>query len=153
MALFDCSEEIQRQVNLRGEDACYHIVGDDKKESIDHKNELVREKDAEIIKIAKPIWINLVKSSNIKDYGGFTKDFSSQMLYGANEVELGKQWASNKLLTSLSEDPEVLGCIRRDNFITVLYKQTSKTVPGEFLGRLVLGLEGDMVKVFGATIY
>ena len=109
--------------------------------------------DSEIIKIAEPVWINLVKSSNIKDYGGFTKDFSSQMLYGANEVELGKQWASNKLLTSLSEKHEVLGCIRRDNFITVLYKQKSNTIPGEFLGRLVLGIEGDMVKVFGATIY
>ena len=82
---------------------------------------LLEKSDDEIIKIANPIWLNLVKSSNIKDYGGFTKDFSSQMLYGANEVELGKQWASNKLLTSLSEQQEVLGCIRRDNFITVLY--------------------------------
>ena len=109
--------------------------------------------DKEIQEIAKPIWDNLVKTSNIKDYGGFTKDFSSQMLYGANEVELGKQWANNKLLTSLSEKQEFLGCIRRDKFITVLYKQKSNTVSGEFLGRLVLGLEGDMVKVFGATIY
>ena len=109
--------------------------------------------DDEIIKIANPIWDNLVRSSNNKDYGSFTKDFSSQMLYGANEVELGKQWANNKLLTSLSEKQEFLGCIRRDKFITVLYKQKSNTVPGEFLGRLVLGLEGDMVKVFGATIY
>ena len=109
--------------------------------------------DDEIIQIANPIWDNLVRSSNNKDYGSFTKDFSSQMLYGANEVELGKQWANNKLLTSLSEKQEFLGCIRRDKFITVLYKQKSNTVPGEFLGRLVLGLEGDMVKVFGATIY
>ena len=100
--------------------------------------------DDEIIKIANPIWENLVRSSNNKDYGSFTKDFSSQMLYGANEVELGKQWANNKLLTSLSENQE---------FITVLYKQKSNTVSGEILGRLVLGLEGDMVKVFGATIY
>ena len=109
--------------------------------------------DDEIIKIANPIWDNLVRSSNNKDYGSFTKDFSSQMPYGANEVELGKQWANNKLLTSLSEKQEFLGCIRRDKFITVLYKQKSNTVSGEFLGRLVLGLEGDMVKVFGATIY
>ncbi len=109
--------------------------------------------DDEIIEIASPIWANLVKSSNIKDYGGFTKDFSSQMLYGANEVELGKQWASNKLLTSLSENQSVLGCIRRDKFVTILYKQTSNAIPGEFLGRLVLGMEGEMVKVFGATIY
>ena len=109
--------------------------------------------DEEIIKIANPIWQNLIKSSNMKDYGGFTKDFSSQMLYGANEVELGKQWANNKLLTSLSEKQEFLGTIRRNQFITVLYKQTSQTMPGEFLGRLVLGVEDDLVKVFGATIY
>ena len=114
---------------------------------------LLDKTDKEIIEIAKPIWDNLVKASNIKNYGGFTKNFSSQMLYGANEVELGKQWANNKLLTSLSEENEVFGCIRRDQFVTVLYKQTSKTVSGEFLGRLVLGIEDDTVKVFGATIY
>ena len=114
---------------------------------------LLEKSDQEIIDIANPIWENLVKSSNIKDYGGFTKDFSSQMLFGANEVELGKQWANNKLLTSLSDKKEVFGCLRRDFYITVLYKQTSNTVPGEFLGRLVLGVEDDEVKVFGATIY
>mgnify|MGYP005759475953 CR=1 FL=1 len=114
---------------------------------------LLEKSDKEIKNIAQPIWDNLVKSSNIKDYGTFTKDFSSQMLYGANEVELGKQWANNKLLTSLSEKQEFLGTIRRDQFITVLYKQTSNTIKGEFLGRLVLGTEGDLVKVFGATIY
>ena len=114
---------------------------------------LLDKKDEEIFKIAEPIWDNLVKSSNMKDYGSFTKDFSSQMLYGANEVELGKQWAGNKLLTNLSEKKEFLGCLRRNNFVTVLLKQNSNTVPGDFLGRLVLGLEGDEVKVFGATIF
>ena len=49
---------------------------------------LLDKKDQEIFKIAEPIWDNLVKSSNMKDYGSFTRDFSSQMLYGANEVEL-----------------------------------------------------------------
>ena len=120
-------------------------------------NELAKQfpelSEQEIKEIAQPIWDNLVKCSNIKDYGGFTKDFSSQMLYGANEVELGKQWANNKLLTSLSEKQEFLGTIRRNQFITVLYKQTSQTMPGEFLGRLVLGVEDGLVKVFGATIY
>ena len=115
--------------------------------------ELMDKSDQEIKEIAQPIWDNLVKCSNIKDYGGFTKDFSSQMLYGANEVELGKQWANNKLLTSLSEKQEFLGTIRRNQFITVLYKQTSQTMPGEFLGRLVIGVEDGLVKVFGATIY
>ena len=114
---------------------------------------LLEKSDQEIIDIANPIWDNLVRSSNIKDYGGFTKDFSSQMLFGANEVELGKQWANNKLLTDLSNKREVFGCLRRDLYVTVLFKQKSNTVPGEFLGRLVLGVEDDEVKVFGATIF
>ena len=114
---------------------------------------LLDKSDKEIESLAQPIWNNLVTSSNIKDYGGFTKDFSSQMLYGANEVELGKQWANNKLLTSLKEEFKPFGCLRRGLNITVLIKQTSKEIPGEFLGRLVLGVEDEEVKVFGATIY
>ena len=110
-------------------------------------------KDDEVYAVAKPIWDNLVKSSNLKDYGGFTKDFSTQMLFGANEVELGKQWANNELISSLSEGCKAFGCIRRGLYITILYKQTSTKIPGEFLGRLVLGDEGDQVKVFGATIF
>ena len=114
---------------------------------------LLNKSDEETIKIAEPIWDNLIKSSNIKDYGGFTKDFSSQMLYGANEVELGKQWASNELISSLSENCKAFGCLRRGQYITILYKQTSTKVPGEFLGRLVLGEEDGLIKVFGATIF
>ena len=114
---------------------------------------LLEKTDKEILEIANPIWDDLVKYSNNKDYSGFTKHFSAQMLYGANEVELGKQWTNNKLLTSLSKQKEFLGCLKRNNFVTVLFKQKSDTVPGEFLGRLVLGIEDDKVKVFGATIF
>jgi len=114
---------------------------------------LLEKTDEEILEIASPIWDDLVKYSNNKDYSGFTKHFSAQMLYGANEVEIGKQWTNNKLLTSLSKQKEFLGCLRRNNFVTVLFKQTSNTVLGDFLGRLVLGIEDDQVKVFGATIF
>ena len=75
------------------------------------------------------------------------------MLYGANEVELGKQWSNNKLLTSLSNQKDFLGCLRRNNFVSVIFKQKSDTVSGDFLGRLVLGVEDDKIKVFGATIF
>ena len=114
---------------------------------------IIDKSDEEIIKVAEPIWANLVRSSNIKDYGGFTKDLSSQMLYGANEVELGKQWANNELISTLSEGCKALGCIRRGLYITVLFKQKSTKISGEFLGRLVLGEEDGLVKVFGATIF
>jgi len=109
--------------------------------------------DEEIIKIATPLWDDLVKASNMRDYSGFTKNFSAEMLYGANEVEIGKQWASNKLLTNLSNEREVMGCLRRDLHVTVLFKQKSNTMKGDYLGRLVLGEEGDEVKIFGATIF
>jgi len=114
---------------------------------------LLEKTDEEILKIANPIWDNLIKCSNNKDYSGFTRDFSAQMLYGANEVELGKQWANNKLLTSLSNQKDFLGCLRRNNFVSVIFRQKSDTVSGDFLGRLVLGVEDDKIKVFGATIF
>ena len=115
--------------------------------------DLLSKSDEEIFKIGKPFWENLVRASNMKDYGGFTKDFSTQMLFGANEVELGKQWASNKLISSLTDNFQAFGCLRRGMHVTVLFKQTSTTEEGEFLGRLVLGEEGGAVKVFGATIF
>ena len=114
---------------------------------------LLEKTDQEILEIANPLWDELVKYSNNKDYGGFTKHFSAQMLFGANEVELGKQWANNKLLTSLSKERKCFGCLRRNNHVTVLFKQTSDKVPGEYLGRLVLGDEGNKIKIFGATIF
>ena len=114
---------------------------------------LIKKTDEEIIKIATPLWDELVKASNRRDYSGFTKNFSAQMLYGANEVELGKQWANNDLITNLNETYEPFGTLRRGEHITILIKQTNKEIPGEFLGRLVLGVEDDTIKVFGATIY
>ena len=50
-------------------------------------------------------------------------------------------------------DSKAIGCLRRGKYVTIVYKQTSTEVSGDFLGRLVLGDEGDEVKVFGATIF
>ena len=50
--------------------------------------DILSKTDDEIYELAKPIWDNLVKSSNLKDYGGFTRDFSTQMLFGANDCLL-----------------------------------------------------------------
>ena len=115
--------------------------------------ELIKKSDKEIIEIANPFWNELIKSSNKKDYNAFTRNFSKEMMLASNEVEIGKQWSRNEMLTSLSPEYTNLGCLRRNNFVTVLYKQRSKTVEGDFLGRLVLGIEEDEIKIFGATIF
>ncbi len=75
------------------------------------------------------------------------------MLYGANEVEIGKQWANNDLLVNLSNDKICLGCLRRNEYVTVLYKQKSTKLSADFLGRLVIGSEEGIIKIFGATIF
>ena len=96
--------------------------------------DFLKKTDEEIFKIADPFWVDLVKASNQQDYGSFTKNFSETMLMGAHEVEIGKQWANNKLLSTLKEEANPLGCLRRNEHITVLYKQKSQTMSGEFLG-------------------
>ena len=115
--------------------------------------DLIQKTDKEILEIAQPLWDNLINCSNAQDYFGFTKDFSARMLFGANEIELAKQWANNEVITNLKQENDFLGCIRRDEHITVLFKQKSTISDGDYLGRLVLGVEDGEVKIFGATIF
>ena len=115
--------------------------------------DLLEKSDSEILEIAKPLWNNLINCSNTKDYFGFTKDFSARMLFGANEIELAKQWSNNEVITNLKHENDFLGCIRRDGHVTVLFKQKSSVSDGDYLGRLVLGIEDGEIKIFGATIF
>lgn len=109
--------------------------------------------DDEILEIANPMWSNLLKNSNNQNYIGFTKHFSKEMLRGANEIEVGKQWARNELTKNLCKEMELLGILRRGECVSVLYKQKNNNIPGEYLGRLVLGVEDGAVRIFGATIF
>lgn len=114
---------------------------------------IIDKTDSEILEIANPMWADLVKYSNEGNYGAFTRNFSSSFIAGANEVEMGKQFARSELAKNLSPDYEYLGIIRRGQHVTVLYKQRSSKKDGEWLGRLVLGYEQDKVKIFGATLF
>ena len=109
--------------------------------------------DEDILKAANPYWDDLVKYSNNKNYGAFTRHFSQAMKVAANEVEIGKQFAKSELTKNLSKDREYLGMIRRGEHVTVLFKQTNEKKAGEWLGRLVLGFEEDQIKIFGATLF
>ena len=115
--------------------------------------DLLQKSDKEILEIASPLWENLINCSNTQDYFGFTRDFSARMLFGANEIELAKQWTNNEVITNLKQENEFLGCIRREDHVTVLFKQKSTISDGDYLGRLVLGTEDGEIKIFGATIF
>lgn len=108
--------------------------------------------EEEILEVANPIWDNLVEGSNEMDYEKISRQFSKNMLEKADEANLKNQWETSEVLSSLSTRREYLGCLRRGRFVTVLWKQISYKVPGDYLGRLVLGMEEKEVKIFGATI-
>ena len=114
---------------------------------------IIEKTDEEILELAHPMWADLVKYSNEKNYGAFTRNFSSALQMGANEIEMGKQFARSDLAKNLSEDYVYLGIIRRGEYVTVLYKQINAKDKGEWLGRLVLGYENGKVKIFGATLF
>ena len=114
---------------------------------------IVFKTDEEIEGIAEVLWRDLVKNSNEGKYGEFTKNFSSSFARAMNQVEAGHQFANSELARNLAEDADFLGVIRRGDYVTVLYRQKSTAKPGEWLGRLVLGLEDDQVRIFGASIF
>ena len=115
---------------------------------------IVEQPEDEIIAVAHPMWEDLIKYSNEGKYGKFIRHFSYDLLFGLNEVEIGKQFAKSELTRSLSTEYDYLGLIRRDEHVTVLYRVRSSKREGEWLGRMVLGYdkEGE-IKIFGASIF
>ena len=110
--------------------------------------------DDEILTVAEPMWIELVRASNEGEYGKFIRNFDYSLIQGLNEVEVGKQFAKSELTRSLSEVYDYLGIIRRGEHVTVLYRVRSTKKEGEWLGRLVLGVNmKDEVKIYGASIF
>ena len=109
--------------------------------------------DEEILAVADPLWMDLVKHSNEGNYAEFTKGFSKSLLLALNEIEVGKQFANSQLAKNLSDQIDCLGIIRRGEHVTVLYRQRSTVKEGEWLGRLVLGYEDGDIRIFGASIF
>ncbi len=110
--------------------------------------------DDDILAAANPMWDDLVRYSNEGEYGKFIRNFSYDLLFGLNEVEVGKQFAKSELTRSLDPKYDFLGLIRRGQHVTVLYRMRSTKKSGEWLGRLVLGYDkDDEIKIFGASIF
>lgn len=118
----------------------------------DFKN-ILDHSDDELQKIAHPMWEELITYSNKGQYGKFIRNFSYNLLFGLNEVEVGKQFAKSELTRSLDPNYDFLGFIRRGEHVTCLYRVRSTKKEGEWLGRMVLGYEDGAVKIFGASIF
>lgn len=114
---------------------------------------IIHMSDEDILEVAHPMWDDLIKYSNKGQYGKFIRKFSYNLLFGLNEVEIGKQFVKSDLTRNLDPDYDYLGIIRRGEHITVLYRIRSTKKEGEWLGRLVLGYENNEIRIFGASIF
>ena len=115
---------------------------------------IIEQTDDEILAVANAYWDDLIKFSNDGEYGKFIRNFSYELLFGLNEVEIGKQFAKSELTRSLDPNYDFLGLIRRNEHVTVLYRVRSSKKEGEWLGRMVLGYDKeDEIKIFGASIF
>ncbi len=119
----------------------------------ENRQNIIHLSDEEIQEVAHPMWADLIKYSNKGQYGKFARKFSYNLLFGLNEVEMGKQFAKSELARNLDPNFDYLGIIRRGEHVTVLYRVRSTKREGEWLGRLVLGYENGEVRIFGASIF
>lgn len=119
---------------------------------VDLKN-IIDHSDEELAAIAHPMWDELIEYSNKGQYGKFVRKFSYNLLFGLNEVEMGKQFANSELTRNLKKEYDFLGFIRRGQHVTCLYRVRSTKREGEWLGRMVLGYEKGEVRIFGASVF
>jgi len=112
-------------------------------------NKLTQE---EIHKLATPIWSSLILASNGMDYPKFSNNFSTEMLKLATRENINDQWENSPVLTSLSAEPEFMGCLKNKDRVRVLWKQKSSVTDDELLGHLELIIEDGEVKIDGAQI-
>ncbi len=109
--------------------------------------------DEDIRLVADMHWDHMLRMSNEGNYGEFVRYFAKEFALAMNSVTVNHQFANSELARHLDENYDFLGIIRRGEHVTVLYRQRSTAKPGEWLGRLVLGIEEGKVKVFGATLF
>jgi hypothetical protein len=114
---------------------------------------IIEHSDEQLAAIAHPMWEDLLRFSNKGQYGKFVKKFSYHLLFGLNEVEMGKQFANSELTRSLDPEYDFLGFIRRGQHVTCLYRVRSTKREGEWLGRMVLGYEDGEVRIFAASVF
>jgi hypothetical protein len=114
---------------------------------------IIEKTDEELLEVGIPMWEHLIRSSNEGKYEEFVKDFSYDLLFGLNEVEVGHQFAQSELTRNLSLEYDFLGTIRRGEHVTLLFRVRSNTRAGEWLGRMVLGYERGEVKIFAASVF
>jgi hypothetical protein len=114
--------------------------------------DILTKSDSEILNVAEPIWNDIVKGANDKNWGLFSKYMPESDKTDEAKQDVEKQWEQVPLLTSLTAKKELVGILRRKDSILVLWRQWSTKEDGEFLGMLSLQSVGTEVKSIGMFV-
>jgi hypothetical protein len=102
--------------------------------------------------VAQPIWNNIIEAARERDYARFSRGFSNDLLAKLSEEHFRESCKDFPLLTTIEPSFEFIDSIHRENSVTILWRLTSATYAGEFLGLLTLqsgekGMEISAVSV------
>ena len=113
--------------------------------------DILAKSDSEILEIAEPMWDEIVKGSNEKNWELFSKNMASKGTDKESESRknVEEQWEADDLLTSLTPNREFLHILRKEDCVLVLWKQWSTKVKGDYLASLYLQSVNDEVKSIG----
>ncbi len=114
--------------------------------------DILTKSDSEILEIAEPIWDDIVKGANDKNWDLFSKYMPEEQRNAEAQKDVEQQWKLQPVLTSLSPTKEFVAILKRKNAVTVLWKHLSKADGGEYLGMLNLQSINSEVKSVGMFV-
>ena len=108
--------------------------------------------DEEILAIAEPIWDNMVAGVNEVDCDKLTRDFSVTLKQSYPCKELKAYCEKNQTSYGQLTQRKLLGCIRREQGVTVMWTHKREKAAGDVLGHVTLDNVQNEIKVVGAYI-
>lgn len=106
----------------------------------------------QVYQLAVPLWETMKKGSNTVDYEKFSTFFSHSFKQLVDRERFERQCKEFPLLTSLGEATPV-ACIRRKEGVTIIFRQLSTILEGEFIGQLTLAGTAEKNEVIAAQVY
>jgi hypothetical protein len=88
--------------------------------------------------VAEPIWKNVIEAARERNYARFSRGFSNDLLAKLSEEHFRQSCEDFPLLTTVEPGFEFIDSIHREKSVTILWRLTSDSYEGEFLGLLTL---------------
>jgi len=103
--------------------------------------------------VAQPIWNNIIQAARERNYARFSRGFSNDLLSKLSEDHFRESCEDFPLLTTIEDDFEFIESIHREKSVTILWRLTSSSYAGEFLGLLTLqsGESGMEISALSVT--